>query len=109
MLADRAFTAALLAGDVQPRRGHRPPRGTDANEQVRRSWAVLTQVVDLMASGKGRGRPDPAEDRDPGLPPSLPPPCCWPPGRPRPPATTPTRVIRPELQGDRFVRSISAS
>ncbi|CAN5369238.1 tetratricopeptide repeat protein [soil metagenome] len=50
VLGDRAFTAALLAGDVQ-RAAILAPRGTDSNEAVRRLGA-LTRVVDLMASGK---------------------------------------------------------
>ena len=51
ILGDRAFTAALLAGDVQ-RAAVLAPRGTESNEAVRR-LGVLTRVVDLMASGKG--------------------------------------------------------
>ena len=51
ILGDRAFTAALLAGDVS-RAAVLAPRETDANEAVRR-LGVLTRVVELMASGKG--------------------------------------------------------
>jgi tetratricopeptide (TPR) repeat protein len=52
VLADRAFTAALLAGDVQ-RAAAIAPTGPDAGEAVRRLGA-LTRVVELLAEGKGR-------------------------------------------------------
>ena len=48
---ERAFTAALLAGDVEAA-ARMAPREADANEAVRRLGA-LTRVVNLMAEGKG--------------------------------------------------------
>ena len=46
---ERAFTATLLAGDVEAA-ARLAPRDADANEAVRRLGA-LTRVVDLMAEG----------------------------------------------------------
>ncbi len=101
VLADRAFTAALLAGDV-PRAAAIAPRGADANEQVRR-LGVLTRVVDLMANGKGRDAQTLLKTETLGFP-----------HRPAAVLLAPWlaaaagdnngAVVRPELQGDRFVQ-----
>lgn len=101
VLADRAFTAALLAGDV-PRAAALAPQGTDANEQVRR-LGVLTRVVDLMAVGKPRDAQALLKTETLGFP-----------HRPAAVLLAPWlaaaagdangAVVRPELQGDRFVQ-----
>ena len=101
VLADRAFTAALLAGDV-PRAAALAPQGTDANEQVRR-LGVLTRVVDLMAVGKPRDAQTLLKTETLGFP-----------HRPAAVLLAPWlaaaagdangAVVRPELQGDRFVQ-----
>ena len=100
VLADRAFTAALLAGDV-PRAATLAPRGTDANEQVRR-LGVLTRVVDLMGGGKARDAQTLLKTETLGFP-----------HRPAAVLLAPWlasaagdgagAVVRPELPGDRFV------
>jgi tetratricopeptide (TPR) repeat protein len=103
VLADRAFTAALLAGDVS-RAAALAPQGTDAdaNEQVRR-LGVLTRVVDLMAVGKPRDAQTLLKTETLGFP-----------HRPAAVLLAPWlaaaagdangAVVRPELQGDRFVQ-----
>ncbi len=101
VLADRSFTAALLAGDVQ-KAAAIAPRGADANEQVRR-LGVLTRVVDLMASGKARDAQTLLKTETIGFP-----------HRPAAVLLAPwlaaaagdgeDAVVRPELQGDRFVQ-----
>jgi tetratricopeptide (TPR) repeat protein len=101
VLVDRAFTAALLAGDVQ-RAAAIAPRGADANEAVRR-LGVLTRVVDLLANGKGRDAQTLLKAETIGFP-----------HRPAAVLLAPWlaaaagdnngAVVRPELQGDRFVQ-----
>jgi tetratricopeptide (TPR) repeat protein len=100
ILADRAFTAALLAGDVQ-RAAAIAPRGADANEQVRR-LGVLTRVVELLANGKAHDAQILLKTETLGFP-----------HRPAAVLLAPWlaaasgdgngAVVRPELQGDRFV------
>jgi tetratricopeptide (TPR) repeat protein len=101
VVGERAFTAALLAGDVS-RAATLAPRATDANEQVRR-LGVLTRTVDLMASGKGRDAQTLLKTETLGFP-----------HRPAAVLLAPwlaaaagdkaDAVTRPELQGDRFVQ-----
>ena len=101
VLADRAFTAALLAGDVQ-RAATIAPRGGETNEAVRR-LGVLTRVVDLLASGKGRDAQALLKSETIGFP-----------HRPAAVLLAPWlaaaagdangAVVRPEMQGDRFVQ-----
>ncbi|MGR4865053.1 tetratricopeptide repeat protein [Caulobacter sp. LARHSG274] len=101
VLGDRAFTAALLAGDVQHAAAV-APRGADANEAVRRLGA-LTRVVDLLADGKGREAQAVLKTESIGFP-----------HRPAAVLLAPWlaaavgdkdgAVVRPELQGDRFVQ-----
>ena len=101
VLVDRAFTAALLAGDVQ-RAATIAPRGGETNEAVRR-LGVLTRVVDLLASGKGRDAQTLLKSETIGFP-----------HRPAAVLLAPWlaaaagdangAVVRPELQGDRFVQ-----
>lgn len=101
VLGDRAFTAALLAGDVQHAAAV-APRGAEANEAVRRLGA-LTRVVDLLADGKGREAQAVLRTESIGFP-----------HRPAAVLLAPWlaaavgdkdgAVVRPELQGDRFVQ-----
>jgi tetratricopeptide (TPR) repeat protein len=101
VLADRAFTAALLAGDVSRAAAIAPRGGEDANEQVRR-LGVLTRVVDLMATGKAKDAQILLRTENIGFP-----------HRPAAVLLAPwlaaaagdkdNAVVRPELQGDRFV------
>ena len=101
VLVDRAFTAALLAGDVQ-RAAAIAPRGGETNEAVRR-LGVLTRVVELLANGKGREAQTLLKTETIGFP-----------HRPAAVLLAPwlaaaagdkdDAVVRPELQGDRFVQ-----
>ena len=101
VLGDRAFTAALLAGDVQHAAAV-APRGPEAGEAVRRLGA-LTRVVDLLADGKGKEAQALLKAETIGFP-----------HRPAAALLGPwlaaaagdgdNAVVRPELPGDRFVQ-----
>lgn len=52
MLQDRAFTAALLAGDI-PKAAQLAPQGEEASESTKR-MGQLVKAVDLMAEGQGK-------------------------------------------------------
>ncbi|MDI1365702.1 MAG: tetratricopeptide repeat protein [bacterium] len=52
VIGERTFTALLLSGEVT-RAAQIAPRGEDATEAVKR-LGVLTRVVELLASGKGK-------------------------------------------------------
>ncbi|CAN5719032.1 tetratricopeptide repeat protein [soil metagenome] len=101
VVGERAFTAALLAGDVQ-RAASIAPNGPDTNENARRLGA-LTRMVDLLAQGKGRDAKTTLQAQTIGFP-----------HRPAVVLLTPWiaaatgdtdgAVTRPELQGDRFVQ-----
>jgi tetratricopeptide (TPR) repeat protein len=101
VLSDRAFTAALLAGDVQ-QAAQLAPREEGGNEAVRR-LGVLTRAVDLMASGKAAEARTILGAETLGFP-----------HRPVAELLTPWlaaaagdkdgAVVRPELKGDRMVQ-----
>ena len=101
VLDDRAFTAALLAGDVQ-RAALLAPRGADANEAVRR-LGVLTRVVDLMASGKAVDAQTALKTETLGFP-HRPVAALLAPWLAAAAGDKAGAVARPELQGDRFVQ-----
>ncbi len=52
MLQDRAFTAAVLAGDI-PRAAQLAPQGEEASESTKR-MGQLVKAVELMANGDGK-------------------------------------------------------
>lgn len=52
MLRDRAFTAAVLAGDI-PKAAELAPDGPEASEATKRLGQVV-RAVELMSSGKGK-------------------------------------------------------
>ncbi|MBO9710443.1 MAG: tetratricopeptide repeat protein [Caulobacter sp.] len=101
VLADRAFTASLLAGDVQ-RAAAIAPRGPDSNEAVRR-LAVLTRVVDLLADGKGKDAEALLKSDPPGFP-HRPVSALLGPWLAAAAGDAEGAIVRPELQGDRFVQ-----
>ena len=101
VLGDRAFTAALLAGDV-PQAASLAPRGTDANEAVRR-LGVLTRVVDLMAVGKAAEARTLLQTETLGFP-HRPVAALLAPWLASAAGDKEAAVVRPELQGDRFVQ-----
>ena len=101
VLVDRAFTAALLAGDVQ-RAATIAPRGGETNEAVRR-LGVLTRVVDLLASGKGRDAQTLLKSETIGFP-HRPAAVLLAPWLAAAAGDSNGAVVRPELQGDRFVQ-----
>jgi tetratricopeptide (TPR) repeat protein len=101
VLVDRAFTAALLAGDVQ-RAAAIAPSGGETNEAVRR-LGVLTRVVDLLASGKGRDAQTLLKSETVGFP-HRPAAVLLAPWLAAAAGDSNGAVVRPELQGDRFVQ-----
>lgn len=101
VLGDRAFTAALLAGDVQ-RAAALAPRGTESNEAVRRLGA-LTRVVELMASGKSAEAQTLLKTETLGFP-HRPVSVLLAPWLAAAAGDKDGAVARPELQSDRFVQ-----
>jgi len=101
VLGDRAFTAALLAGDVQ-RAATLAPRGPEAGEAVRRLGA-LTRVVDLLADGKGKEAQAVLKAETIGFP-HRPAAVLLGPWLSAAAGDNDNAVVRPELQGDRFVQ-----
>jgi tetratricopeptide (TPR) repeat protein len=100
VLGDRAFTAALLGGDVQ-RAAAIAPRGPDAGEAVRRLGA-LTRVIDLLADGKGKDAQALLKAETIGFP-HRPAAVLLGPWLAAAAGDNDDAVVRPELQGDRFV------
>jgi Flp pilus assembly protein TadD len=101
VLGDRAFTAALLSGDVQ-RAAAIAPRGPEAGEAVRRLGA-LTRVVDLLADGKGKDAQALLKAETIGFP-HRPAAVLLGPWLAAAAGDNDDAVVRPELQGDRFVQ-----
>jgi tetratricopeptide (TPR) repeat protein len=101
VIGDRAFTAALLAGEVT-QAAALAPHGPDTNENARR-LGVMTQAIELLALGKGKEARTTLEGGTVGFP-----------HRPAVTLLGPWlsaaagdedgAVVRPELQGDRFVQ-----
>jgi tetratricopeptide (TPR) repeat protein len=56
MLQDRAFTAAVLSGDIA-KAAELAPQGEEASESTKR-MGQLVKAVDLMAQGKGKAAQD---------------------------------------------------
>ena len=101
VLADRAFTASLLAGDVS-RAAATAPTGPDTNEAVRRLGA-LTRVVDLLADGKGRDAQALLKAENIGFP-HRPVAVLLAPWLAAEAGDKDGAVVRPDLNGDRFVQ-----
>lgn len=101
VLGDRAFTAALLAGDV-PQAAALAPRGTDSSEAVRR-LGVLTRAVDLMAVGKAAEARTLLQTETLGFP-HRPVAALLGPWLASAAGDKEAALVRPELQGDRFVQ-----
>lgn len=66
MLQDRAFTAAVLAGDI-PRAAQLAPQGEEASESTKR-MGQLVKAVEFMANGDGKAAQDALAGENIGFP-----------------------------------------
>jgi tetratricopeptide (TPR) repeat protein len=101
VIGDRAFTAALLAGDVT-QAAALAPRAPDANENARR-LGVMAQTVELLAQGKGKDAKATFDAGQVGFP-HRPAVALLGPWLAAAAGDQEGAVVRPELQGDRFVQ-----